>query len=285
MRVLVVGSEGQLGTELLEVFGQNAVGCGRQEVDISSADSISYQLDHSTFDCVINAAAYNKVDLAEEEPEIAYLVNSLGPRNLAQECAKRGICLVHVSSDYVFGLEDSQRAWIETDAPGPVSAYGTSKLSGEYFVRSLCTRHFVVRTCGLYGKAARSGRGKGNFVETMLRLGAEREVLRIVDDQHCTPTSAKDLAAAIHDLVQTSAFGLYHATNREACTWARFAEEIFAYAGVKAKVERIPSAEYPTKARRPSYSVLNCSKLEATIGQPLRTWKTALHQYLDERSV
>ncbi len=284
MKAMIVGADGQLGSALREILGDDAIALGHADIDITSPESISSQLD--TFDptVVINAAAYNFVDQAEDEPEVAYRVNALGPRNLAIECQKRDKCLVHISSDYVFGLESSLTPWTEMDTPGPVSAYGMSKLSGEYFVRSLCSKHFVVRTCGLYGHAARRGAGKGNFVETMLRLGTEREELRIIDDQKCTPTNAHDVAVTLCDLAITTSYGLYHATNRGAATWARFAEEIFAYLKMPTKVVRITSNEYQTKARRPAMSLLNCYKLEAVLQNPLRTWESALHEYLDQRT-
>ncbi len=284
MKTMIVGANGQLGTALKELTGESAISLGRQDLDITSLESISKQLDTAQPTAVINCAAYNLVDQAEDEPDVAFNVNALGPRNLAIECQKHDICLLHVSTDYVFGLDTSSRPWTECDTPGPVSAYGTSKLAGEYFVRSLCSKHFVVRTCGLYGHAARRGAGKGNFVETMLRLGNERDELRIIDDQQCVPTNVKDLAIAICELARTTSFGLYHATNQGTATWARFAEEIFSYSKMPTQVVRIPSVEYPTKAQRPSKSLLDCSKLETVLQQPMRDWQTALHEYLDERA-
>ncbi|MCB9953962.1 MAG: dTDP-4-dehydrorhamnose reductase [Planctomycetaceae bacterium] len=284
MQIAVLGAAGQLGTELCLQLGDRALPWTRADVDLTNPDSVRAALTSFTGTCVINAAAYNKVDIAEEEPQVAYAVNALGPRLLAQECADRDLALVHVSTDYVFGLEaDRTNPFTELDAPGPVSCYGQSKLAGEYFVRSICPRHFVVRTCGLYGLAALQGAGKGNFVETMLRLGNERDELRVVNDQHCTPTSVKDLAAAILSLVETEKYGLYHAVNSGATTWAEFAAHIFDAAGMTTRVTGIPSSEYPTKARRPGYSVLNCDKLEQTIGRPMPTWQDALREYLSSR--
>ena len=283
MRIAITGAFGQLGTELRELLGQQALPWGHREVDITDSAAVSRAIQGASVECVINAAAYNKVDLAEDEPEVAYRVNALGPRNLAQACQSEGIPVVHVSTDYVFGLIEPEEPWREYDAPGPISAYGMSKLAGEYFVRSGCTRHFVVRTCGVYGHAARTGAGKGNFVETMLRLGRERDELRIVDDQHCTPTSARDLAEAILSLLQHNTYGVYHATNAGATTWCQFAQEIFQYTETDVMVTPISTSEYPLKAQRPPYSVLNCSKLTQVLGTPPRPWQQALHSYLDER--
>ncbi|MEW4489583.1 dTDP-4-dehydrorhamnose reductase [Thalassoglobus sp. JC818] len=285
MSVVVFGCRGQLGTELCEQLGTNAVGFGHSEVNISNSDAVAECLDSVRPSVVINAAAYNKVDLAEDEPEVAYHGNAIGPRVLAIECAARNLPFVHVSSDYVFGGRTESKAWTEEDLPFPNSAYSTSKLAGEFFVRSLCPKHFVVRTCGLYGKAARAGAGKGNFVETMLRLGQEREELRVVVDQNCTPTSAADLASWIIALSETSNYGLYHGTNSGATTWADFATEIFSFYGLSTKVIPIPSSEYPTKAARPHQSILNSHALSQAIGQELRPWQTALADYLEVRKL
>jgi dTDP-4-dehydrorhamnose reductase len=189
---------------------------------------------------------------------------------------------MQISSDYVFGL-DAQRSepWSELDAPGPVSAYGLSKLAGEYFVRMLAPRHFVVRTCGLYGVQA--ARGKGNFVETMLRLGSARPELSIVNDQICLPTSTADLATALVALLKTDRYGLYHATNAGSVTWLEFAREIFRQSGINVSTQPITSAQFNAKARRPPYSVLDNSKLISVIGASLPDWRDALARYLAAR--
>ncbi len=284
MRIAVLGSTGQLGTELCAKLGAQVRAWCRPAIDLTSRDSLQAALDQEPVDLVINAAAYNKVDLAEDQPQQAYLENALGPRLLALECAVRDITLMHVSTDYVFGLDlQRQVPYRESDAPGPASAYGLSKLAGEYYVRALCPKHFVIRTCGLYGHAARTGAGKGNFVETMLRLGRERNELRIVNDQYCTPTSVADLATWLIALAKSTQYGLYHATNTGSTTWAEFAQEIFQSANLSTRVMPIPAAEYPTKARRPGYSVLNTDQLSTTLSIPLNHWKAALHTYLAER--
>lgn len=283
MRVMILGCQGQLGSELVNLYGENGVAFSRDQVDITKSDSIADHLGSNSIDCVINAAAYNKVDQAEDEPDLAYRVNALGPRNLALTCARFDVPFVHISSDYVFGLNSSETPWIESDCPTPNSAYSVSKLAGEHFVRSIAPKHFVIRTCGLYGHAARSGAGKRNFVETMLRLGSERKELRIIDDQFCTPTSVKDLATAISELILTTEFGLYHATNSGECTWAIFAEEIFKQAKMQTQVLKITTSEYPTKAKRPSYSLLNCQKLNSLLRAHFPRWEDALGRYLRER--
>jgi dTDP-4-dehydrorhamnose reductase len=287
MRIAVIGAFGQLGSDLLPLLGDRAIALGHAEIEITDADSVTTVLDARRPTHVINCAAYNLVDRAEDEPEAALRVNAIGPRNLARWCAARDVTLLHVSTDYVFGLDATRNAgldatkcppWTETDPVGPVSAYGNSKLAGEYFVRSLCPKHFVVRTCGLYGH--RAARGKGNFVETMLRLGRERPELRIVADQRCTPTSTADLARELVSIVQTESFGLYHATNAGECSWFEFASEIFRLANLPVKAVPIKAAEYGAKARRPDYSVLDCGKLARLIGSKMPSWHEALARYM-----
>ena len=190
-----------------------------------------------------------------------------------------------MSTDYVFGTDESHdEPYRETDTPGPVSTYGESKLAGEQAVLNGCQRHFVVRTCGLYGHAGRNP-GRGNFVETMLRLGAERDELAVVHDQLCTPTSTHDLAAAIAALIETDAYGLYHATNAGETTWFEFAGEIFRQTGCDIALRSITSEEFGAKAKRPRYSVLNCDKLAGVIGRPMQHWRDALAAYLETRNV
>lgn len=284
MRIAIIGAAGQLGTDLRQLCGPEAIGLGHSDIEITDPTSVKAALDSAAPDCVINAAAYNKVDQAEDEPQVAFANNALGPRNLAMECQSRGIVLVHVSTDYVFGNQtDRDSPYTETDEPGPVSAYGISKLAGEHLVRSSCTKHFVVRTCGLYGHAARSGAGKGNFVETMLRLGREKDQLTIVNDQVCTPTSSLELARMICELIKTDDFGLYHAVNQGHASWFDFASEIFQHAGIEVEVKPIPSSDYPTPARRPAYSVLSNEKLQTAIGREIPTWQASLSEYLTDR--
>ncbi len=277
-RIAIIGASGQLGSEFRRLLGERAIAIRHSQLEISDPLSVRQALIAADPDFVINAAAYNWVDKAEDEPQVAYAVNALGPRNLALACAERSIPLLHVSSDYVFGLDARDTPYSETDTPGPLGAYGLSKLAGEYFVRSLCPQHYVVRTCGLYGHA--EAVGKGNFVKTMLRLGRERGHVRVVDDQYCTPTSAADLAEALVDLIQTEAFGLYHLTNRGQTTWYDFTREIFEIANVNATIEAISTAEFGAKARRPANSLLNCDKAAGVLHGHMPPWHDAVARYL-----
>lgn len=308
MRIALFGASGQLGGELRHHLGPQAVPFGRNDADITDGMQIHALLKQFGPDAVVNCAAYNAVDLAETDPEAAFRINALGPRCLAESCQSHGIPLVHISTDYVFGL-DARRAtpYRETDLPGPLGVYAISKLAGEAFVRAGCSRHFILRTCGLYGRRGQTG--KRNFVDTMLHLGgcgekvesreprvenrksmtedrsaaAAPRTVRVVCDQRCTPTSTADLAAAIAGLLSTDAYGTYHATNEGDCSWAEFATEIFRLANVPTQVVPITTAEYGAKARRPTYSVLDCGKLTGVLGRPMRPWQEALADYLTQR--
>ncbi len=289
MRVALIGASGQLGSDLLprlQAVGHEVVPLRHADIEITDAAKVAEVLGPLPLDLVINAAAYNLVDRAEEEPDVAYSVNGFGPRNLARLCEVHGWRLLHLSTDYVFGgIPDRPgQPWTESDVPQPAGGYAISKLAGEHFVQAECSRHFVVRTCGLYGLAALRGAGKGNFVETMLRLGRERRQLKVVDDQRCTPTATSDLADALVRLIATDAFGLYHATNSGSLTWCEFAREIFRQTRLEVEVTPITTAEFGAKAHRPSFSVLDCSKLASVIGGSLPDWQDALASYLASRA-
>ena len=289
MRIALIGAGGQLGTDLQTCLEGDVAALGHESIEITDAANVEAVLSKVAPECVVNSAAYNLVDRAEDEPDVAYAVNALGPRNLAMFCGDRDIPLLHVSTDFVFsgrirlfGLEiERQMPYREFDTPRPLGAYAVSKLAGEHYVASLCRRHFVVRTCGLYGCGGT--RGKGNFVETMFRLATERDELKVVDDQICTPTASVDLAHAIQALINTDAYGLYHATNSGSTSWYDFAREIFRLAKSDTQVSPVTSAQFGAKAARPSYSVLNQQKLSKVLGFELQTWQQALAQYLSER--
>jgi dTDP-4-dehydrorhamnose reductase len=256
----------------------------RERADLTRPDALRTVLAELRPDVVVNCAAYNFVDRAETEPEAAFAVNAWGVRTLALACRDLGCTLVHFSTDYVFGLDESRGTpYRETDAPGPVSVYGLSKLAGEYLVRSLCPRHVVIRTCGLYSLWGGSGGKGGNFVETVLRLAGQGKPLRVVADQVCTPSYTADVAATTAALLQTERPGLYHLTNAGACSWYEFAAAIFERAGVKADLTAITSAEYGAAARRPAYSVLAGDAYHGLGLPPLRPWHEALGAYLEGR--
>jgi len=278
MSILVTGADGQLGAEVVRQAEGAAAGVGHAEFDLRKPDAMAAVIEEHRPRVLVNCAAYTQVDRAEEQPHVALAVNATGVGELARLCARHEAALVHVSTDYVFGLDETRSTpYDEDDPPGPVGVYGASKLLGEYAVRAACPRHFVVRTCGLYGHA-----GKGNFVKTMLRLAGQGGPLRIVDDQVCTPTNVTDLAALLLRLAESAAYGLYHATNAGACSWFEFAREIFRQSGMDVDVEAIPTSEFPRPARRPGYSVMGHRRLqEAGLG-PLRAWQEAVAKYVAE---
>ncbi|MBX7105829.1 MAG: dTDP-4-dehydrorhamnose reductase [Gemmataceae bacterium] len=284
MRFVVIGAAGQLGRDLTPLLPGEVIPVGRPAVDLTQPEGLSALLDEHQPDAVINCAAYNFVDKAEAEPDAAFAVNAWGVRALARECARRDCLLMHFSTDFVFGL-DAHRAtpYLPTDAPGPVSVYGMSKLTGEYAVRTECPKHFVIRTCGLYGVWGSGGKGT-NFVETMLKLAGQGKPLKVVGDQTCTPSFTKDIAAVAVGLLKSDRYGLYHATNTGAVTWHDFARAIFDLAGIKADLSPTTSAAYNAPARRPPYSVLDCTGLTAAGVAAPRDWRTALTEYLSDRN-
>jgi dTDP-4-dehydrorhamnose reductase len=283
MRIAVLGAPGQLGRDLVPRLSGEVLAWGRNDLDLEKPETIRPALETTQPQIIINCAAYNLVDKAEADPDAAFKVNAWGLRELAKACQSLKIKLVHVSTDYVFGL-DTQRdhPWTETDAPGPVSVYGLSKLSGEYVVRSTVEDHLVIRTCGLYGVWGSGGKG-GNFVETMLRVAGQGKPLRVVNDQHCTPTYTADLAMKINELIGVNAKGLFQVTNSEATTWHDLAAQIFQLSGISANLTPITSEEFNAPARRPKYSVLSNEKLRTVGLKPLRPWDEALRDYLTER--
>lgn len=284
MRTAVLGAAGQLGRDLCPRLAGEVVPLSRADIDLEKPDTITAYLAAHRPDVLVNCAAYNFVDKAEADPAPAFAANGLGVRLLARACAAAGVKFVHVSTDYVFGLDaDRTTPFTETDAPGPVSAYGLSKLVGEYAVRAASPAHLVVRTCGLYGVWGSGGKG-GNFVETMLRVAGQGKPLRVVNDQRCTPSYTADVAEAIAGLIRAGAGGLYHVTNAGDCTWHELAAEIFRQSGVAADLTPIASAEFNAPARRPPYSVLSNAKLAAAGVPAPRPWREALTAYLAERS-
>jgi dTDP-4-dehydrorhamnose reductase len=283
MRTVVLGAPGQLGRDLVPRLSGEVVPLGRADVDIADATALRAKLTTLRPGVVVNCAAYNFVDRAESEPAAAFAVNAWAVRELAAVCRDLDATLVHFSTDYVFGLDASRpNPLTEADLPGPVGVYGLSKLAGEYLVRGACPKHFVIRTCGLYGVWGSGGKG-GNFVETMLRVAGQGKPLRVVNDQRCTPSFTADVAAATGQLIQTGAFGVYHVTSAGDCTWYEFAREIFRAANVRADVTPITSAEFGAAARRPAYSVLSNERLRGAGLTPPRHWTEALAAYLAER--
>lgn len=285
MKVVVIGATGQLGIDLCCVLsGQKTTVCPltHREIDVSCSETVDGVLGSIEADIVINTAAFHKVEECERQPEQSFAVNATGPRNLAQVCQKLNAVLVHFSTDYVFDGAH-HRPYTESDLPSPLNVYGISKLAGEHMLRLTCERHFIIRTCGLYGLAGSSGKG-GNFVETMLNKADQRVPIRVVDDQVLTPTFTRDLAEAVTNLIRTEAYGLYHVSAEGECSWYEFAHEIFELEKLSVDLEPVKTAEFASPVRRPAYSVLSKQKL-AALGIAMPPWHAGLCRYLSARRV
>lgn len=270
MKVLVAGSGGQLGIELTKLMpekGHEVVALGHKDLDVSDAESVKRALESHEPDLILNSAAYTDVDGCETETEAAYRINSLGPRNLAQYGERLGCELLHVGTNYVFDGA-SESPYGPDSLPNPISVYGRTKLAGEEYVKSLSSRWYVVRSAGVYGEGH-------NFVRTMLRVGGERDSLKIKSDEFISPTYARDLAEGVADIIDSGMYGIYHVTNAGSCSWYEFAQEIFTLSGTEVEVAPVASSEYPLPAPRPANGVLSpLGSLE------LRHWCEALADYL-----
>jgi dTDP-4-dehydrorhamnose reductase len=281
MKIAVIGAAGQLGNDLCKALATaDLIPLTHSDIEIAEMKSVRGSLGKHRPGVVINTAAFHRVDDCETDPDKAFRVNAIGARNVAVVAQELGAKLVHVSTDYIFGGEAESRTapYTEFDTPVPPNLYGRSKLAGEDFVRHLCCKHFVVRVSGLFGVAGSSGKG-GNFVETMLRLARERNELRVVDDQVFSPTYTGDLARKIVQLMTTEYYGIFHITNRGTCSWYEFAREILRLARIKTPVVPITSDQYPQKARRPRYSVLDNYHLRLLGMDDMRPWQAALREY------
>ncbi len=274
--ILVVGANGMLGRDLTALLGDRGHGIDIADIDITSPASVLKVIGALKPEVVINCAAYTDVDGCESNIETAMAVNGEGVAYLAMACRDIGALLVQVSTDYVFD-GGKGTPYVEDDAPCPLSIYGESKLVGEMNA-AFCPEHLIVRTQWLYGL-----HGK-NFVETMLRLGAEKDELTVVDDQIGSPTWTVDLARAIIALIDSGCRGIYHAANSEYCSWNGFAAAIFEEAGLHVSVRPMTTTELNRPARRPLYSTLECSKLTADTGFRPQEWRKALQEYLKLRS-
>jgi dTDP-4-dehydrorhamnose reductase len=280
VKILLTGKDGQVGWELarlLPAIGEVAA-FSRAELDLADPDRIVERVRTVKPDVIVNAAAYTAVDKAETDSEQAMLVNAAGPGFLAAEAQARGALLVHYSTDYVFdGTKTTP--YVETDPTNPLSVYGQSKLAGERAIQAVGARHLILRTSWVY-----AARGR-NFLLTMLKLGREKPALRVVDDQRGAPTWAQDIAATTVELLKRRdpASGIYHLTAGGETTWCGFAREIFRLAGIATPVEPITTADYPTPARRPAYSVLSNGKLARTFGLAMPEWRASLERCLGNR--
>lgn len=275
-KIIVTGCNGQLGRAVNLEFQNNPevefVNTDVGELDITNINMVMELAREVKPYAIINCAAHTGVDACEDEWDKAYKINAIGPRNLSIAASETGAKMIHVSTDYVFNGK-ADRPYTEFDKPDPQGAYGVTKLAGENMVRDFADRYFILRTAWLYGD------GK-NFVKTMLRLSENNDKVRVVGDQVGSPTSAKELAAAIARLIFTENYGIFHATCEGNCSWAQFAEEIFKMAGKKTVVEAITTEEFGAKAPRPAYSILENYMLKLTTDYRFADWHDALDVYM-----
>src|SRR5579863_2882136 len=284
MNIVVIGGNGQLGNDVVNAFAEGddqVSSLTHAEIDISSLESVKDCLHKTCPTVVVNTAAMHNVENCEREPVAAYAVNAIGTRNLALVTRDLGATLIHVSTDYVFDGTKSA-PYVEDDPPLPLNVYGNSKLAGEYYARTLNSRHFVLRTSALYGKYQCRAKGGRNFVDLMLELARTRGKVRVVNDEFVSPTPTRDLSIQIVSLSRCDSYGLYHATSENSCSWYEFAREIFSIAGVQCKLEMAGPGEFPAKTPRPPYSVLENRGLKKIGLSKFVSWEVALQRYLTQ---
>ena len=289
MKILITGAQGQVGKELVSIAKQHydVIAAGRDELDITQAKDVAEYIESSHPDIVINAAAYTAVDKAEEDQKIAYAINRDGAKNLATACTQHNIPLLHISTDYVFDGSKID-AYSETDSVSPLGIYGDSKWQGEEAIRTQLSQHIILRVAWVFGAQG------NNFVKTMLRLAKDRDELNVVADQFGGPSPAKSIAKTLIHLVgsyqknKELQWGTYHYCGTEQTNWCDFAKEIFRQANDKGlinkeiQVNSITTAEYPTLAKRPQNSMLNCEKIKNTFGLDMPDWHEGLNEVLME---
>jgi len=276
MKVLITGANGQLGREIAKQYKDkkhiDLILTDVLDLDITNVNQVYSFVNENKPDVIINCAALTAVDKCETEIDLAYKINTIGPKNLAAAANQIGAEIVQVSTDYVFG-GNINKSLTEFDEVDPQTVYGKTKLEGEILVKNHNPKHYIVRTAWLYGDG-------NNFVKTMLNLSKTNKTLKVVNDQRGTPTSAVDLARVIIKLVEDKNYGLFHCTCKGECTWYEFTKEIFRLKGIATEVLPCTTDEFPRPAKRPEYSVLRNYMLELTTGDITRTWQEAIEEYI-----
>jgi dTDP-4-dehydrorhamnose reductase len=285
MRVAVIGSQGQLGSDLVQVLAE----AGRYEItqpahadlDITQRSAVMEVIGRGCFDVVVNGAAFTPVDDCEDLPGEALRVNAQGAFEVARACAAANALCVYVSTDYVFS-GDKGSSYGEEDVPGPINVYGASKLAGEFLVRQAAAKWLILRISSVFGKNGSRGKG-GNFVETILAKARSGASLQVVNDIWMSPTYTMDAARMIEELIRRGAAGLFHASNTGRCTWFELASEAIRRIGLSVRLDPVSAAGYPRQARRPKDSSLANVRLEKLLGHAPRPWQKALEAYLVEK--
>jgi dTDP-4-dehydrorhamnose reductase len=286
MKIAVIGSNGQLGMDIVSAFsanGDEVHALTHADIELSNVDSVATSIKASRPHLIVNTAAMHHVENCEKEPEKAFAVNGIGARNLALVARDIPATLIHLSTDYVF---DGKKAspYVESDQATPLNAYGNTKLSGELFIRALADKYFVVRVSAIYGKNPCRAKGGLNFIELMLKLARERGTVRVVDSEFVSPTPTKEIARQLVVLSRSELYGLYHATAEGSCSWHAFAREIFSFTGTKVNLEVAGANEFPAKVQRPNYSVLENQALKNHGMNVFRPWQDGLRDYLSNGS-
>lgn len=288
MKLLITGSRGQLGNELISIIksGRAEIGkipCGYSiddvtaididELDISDIDATRKYITELRPDAVVNCAAFTNVNACETEWELAYKANAEGPANLATVCEEIGAEFLHISTDYVFS-GDGDKPYLEQDPTDPCGAYGKTKQKGEELALANCKRTYILRVAWLYGYVGK------NFVKTIITAARNNGAVKVVNDQFGNPTSANDVAYHILKVLGSENYGIYHCTNNGICSWYDFAKRIIEKAGVDATVSPCTTDEYPTPTKRPAYSALDNKHLRDTVGDEMRNWQDAIDMYI-----
>jgi dTDP-4-dehydrorhamnose reductase len=285
VRTLVIGASGQLGQDLMKVFGDGATGLTHGEIDVTDGIGVSRVIREHAPDWVVNTAAFHRVDDCELNPTLAFAVNATGAANVARAAAEIGAGVVFYSTDYVFGGEHRARhdPHTESSLPDPYNVYGVSKLAGERMVMNANPRHLVIRSAGLYGTA--TSRKGWTFPELMVNKGRSDGWVKVVTDQALSPTYTHDLAETTKALMERDASGLFHLTNAGECSWFEFAQATFDLAGIAVNMEPTLTVPGERRARRPPYSAMTSERLESVGVAPLRPWREALEHYLRAKSL
>jgi dTDP-4-dehydrorhamnose reductase (EC 1.1.1.133) len=281
VKTVIIGSTGQLGTDLVKILQDDneVIGLTHNDIEVSDYKSCLI-LKELKPEVIINTAAFHKTDQCEEEPLKTFSVNAIGAKNVATISKEINAITVYISSDYVFD-GSKKEPYTEEDTPNPINTYGISKLAGELYTKQN-PKHYIIRVASLFGVAGASGKG-GNFVETMIKKALNKEVINVVDDMWMSPTYTKDAALIIKKILKANVpYGVYHATNKGYCTWFQFAQEIFKLTGLTPIIKPIRTDQLQMKAKRPRFSALESVKLPK-YGIQTRRWEEALKEYLIEK--
>ena len=286
MRIAIIGANGQLGSDVTSVLKENGYDVSElthNEIEISNIDCVDVVLKDIKPDIVVNTAAFHNVPRCEEEPEKAFLVNGVGTMNLARISNDIDATLIHISTDYVFDGE-KKSPYVEIDPPAPLNVYGNTKLSGEYFIRAIANKYYILRVSGLYGKNPCRAKGGYNFVELMLKKAKEQDEVRVVNDEFLTPTFTKEVARQISKMLKKMpGYGLYHATAEGSCSWYEFAKAIFEITDTEVNLKEAAPGEFASGVKRPKYSVLENYNLKKAGINIFKHWKESLEEYIKTR--